>query len=72
MREAQKRFALFGNMQKLAIRGTPQECMAQIHEVIDLGVTYFVFFLSEVSIHPDTRGVETLRLFAEKVMPAFA
>jgi F420-dependent oxidoreductase-like protein len=72
MREAQKRFALFGNMQQLAIRGTPQECMAQIREAIDLGVTYFVFFLSDVSIHPDTRGVETLRLFAEKVMPAFA
>jgi F420-dependent oxidoreductase-like protein len=72
MREAQKRFALFGDMQQLAIRGTPQECTAQIREAIDLGVTYFVFFLSDVSIHPDTRGVETLRLFAEKIVPAFA
>jgi F420-dependent oxidoreductase-like protein len=72
MRQAQKRFALFGNMQQLAIRGTPQECIAQLREVIDLGVTYFVLFLSDVSLHPDTKGVETLRLFAEKVLPALA
>jgi alkanesulfonate monooxygenase SsuD/methylene tetrahydromethanopterin reductase-like flavin-dependent oxidoreductase (luciferase family) len=71
MREAQQRFALFGNMQQLAIRGTLQECIAQIREVIGLGVTSFVLFLSDVSIHPETRGVETLRSFAEKVLKDF-
>jgi alkanesulfonate monooxygenase SsuD/methylene tetrahydromethanopterin reductase-like flavin-dependent oxidoreductase (luciferase family) len=71
MQQAQERFALFGNMQQQAIRGTPEQCIAQIQEVIALGVTYFVFFLSDVSIHPETRGVETLRLFAEEVSPAF-
>jgi F420-dependent oxidoreductase-like protein len=71
MREAQQRFALFGNMQQLAIRGTPQECIVQIREVIDLGVTSFVLFLSDVSIHPEDRGVETLRFFAEKVLRDF-
>ena len=72
IRQAQERFALFGTMQQVAIRGTPEACIAQIQESIALGVTYFVFFLSEVSIHPETQGIETLRLFAEKVMPAFA
>jgi F420-dependent oxidoreductase-like protein len=71
MRQAQERFAMFGNMQQLAIRGTPQECITQLREVVNLGVTYFVLFLSDVSIHPETRGVETLRFFAEKVLPAF-
>jgi F420-dependent oxidoreductase-like protein len=71
MRQAQERFALFGNMQQLAIRGTPAECIAQIREVVALGVTYFVFFLSDVSIHPEIKGAETLRCFAEQVMPAF-
>jgi F420-dependent oxidoreductase-like protein len=72
MSQAQERFALFGSMQQLAIRGTPDECVAQIQEVVALGVTFFVLFLSDVSIHPTTKGVDTLRLFAEKVMPAFA
>jgi F420-dependent oxidoreductase-like protein len=71
MQQAQERFALFGNMQQQAIRGTPEQCIAQIREVIALGVTSFVFFLSDVSIHPETRGVETMRLFAEQVLPAF-
>jgi F420-dependent oxidoreductase-like protein len=72
MREAQKRFALFGNMQQLAIRGTPPECITRLREFTDLGVAYFVLFLSDVSIHPEARGIGTLRLFAEKVLPAFA
>ncbi len=71
MCEAQERFALFGNMEQIAIRGTPEECVAQIQQMIDLGVTYFILFLSDVSIHPDTRGLATLKLFAEKVLPAF-
>ena len=71
MQQAQERFALFGNMQQQAIRGTPEQCIAQIQEVIALGVTSFVFFLSDVSIHPETKGLETLRFFAEKVLPAF-
>jgi F420-dependent oxidoreductase-like protein len=71
MQEAQERFALFGNMQQLAIQGTPEQCIAQMQQSIKLGVTYFILFLSDVSIHPETKGVGTLRLFAEKVLPAF-
>jgi F420-dependent oxidoreductase-like protein len=71
MPPAQERFALFGDMQQLAILGTPEECIAQIQNVIALGVTYFVLFLSDVNIYPATRGVGTLQLFAERVMPAF-
>jgi F420-dependent oxidoreductase-like protein len=71
MSEAQERFALFGDMQQLAICGTPEACIAQLQEVVQLGVTSFVLFLSDVSIHPETQGVDTLRLFAEKVRPAF-
>jgi alkanesulfonate monooxygenase SsuD/methylene tetrahydromethanopterin reductase-like flavin-dependent oxidoreductase (luciferase family) len=72
MQQAQERFALFGNMQQLAIRGTPDECIAQIKEVIALGVTYFVLFLSDVSIQPETQGIATLQRFAEQVIPALA
>jgi F420-dependent oxidoreductase-like protein len=72
MDQAQERFALFGDMQQLAIRGTPEECIAQLQEVIALGVTSFVLFLSDVNLHPETKGVETLRLFADKVMPVLA
>jgi alkanesulfonate monooxygenase SsuD/methylene tetrahydromethanopterin reductase-like flavin-dependent oxidoreductase (luciferase family) len=71
MRQAQERFALFGDMQQLAMRGTPEECIAQIEQVIALGVTYFVLFLSDLSIYPATRGVETLQRFADRVMPMF-
>lgn len=61
MRQAQERFALFSDMQQLAIRGTPEECTAQIEQVIALGVTYFMLFLFEVSIYPATRGMATLQ-----------
>lgn len=71
MQEAQERFGLFGNMPELAIRGTPDDCIGQLQEVVALGVTSFVLFLSDVSIYPETRGVETLRRFAEQVRPAF-
>jgi F420-dependent oxidoreductase-like protein len=70
MQEAQERFGLFGDMQELAICGSPDECAAQLQDVVALGVTSFVLFLSDVSIYPETRGVDTLRLFAEKVRPA--
>jgi F420-dependent oxidoreductase-like protein len=71
LQEVQERFALFGDMQELAICGTPDECVAQLQEVVALGVTSFGLFLSDVSMYPETRGVDTLRLFAEKVRPAF-
>ncbi|RMF92443.1 MAG: LLM class F420-dependent oxidoreductase [Nitrospinota bacterium] len=72
MREAQERFALFGDLQQLAIRGTAEECIAQLQRFVALGVTFFVLFLSDVSIHPESQGLVTLQRFAERVLPAFA
>ncbi len=71
MQQAQARFALFGDMQQLAIHGTPEACVAQLQEHVALGVRSFALFLADVSVHPETQGVNALRLFAEHVMPAF-
>ncbi|GIX48994.1 MAG: hypothetical protein KatS3mg131_3205 [Candidatus Tectimicrobiota bacterium] len=72
LREAQERFALFGDMHRLAIRGTPEACIAQLQQHVALGVTSFALFLSDLSVHPQTRGIAALRRFAERVRPAFA
>ena len=45
--------------------GTPDEVIARIQEQVDRGITLFVFFTH------DRAAPETLRLFAEQVMPAF-
>ena len=47
------------------IWGTPEECVGQIQEYVDHGISYF--FL----IFPDPVSSQDLQLFAEEVMPEF-
>jgi alkanesulfonate monooxygenase SsuD/methylene tetrahydromethanopterin reductase-like flavin-dependent oxidoreductase (luciferase family) len=49
-----------------AIAGTPQECITKIKSYVNHGIRYF--FL----IFPDPISTNTLELFANEVMPAFA
>lgn len=47
------------------LMGTPQEIIELFEKLVDLGITYFTLRFEDL---PSMRG---LRLFAEKVMPAF-
>jgi len=47
------------------ITGTPDQCVGQIQDYVDQGISYF--FL----IFPDPINSQDLRLFAEEVMPRF-
>ena len=42
--------------------GTPEDCIEQLHQYVNLGVTHFMLFFGDL---PDLRG---LKLFAEKVV----
>jgi alkanesulfonate monooxygenase SsuD/methylene tetrahydromethanopterin reductase-like flavin-dependent oxidoreductase (luciferase family) len=54
------------DLEKTAFRGTPEQVVEQFQKRIDQGVTSFTFLLS------DFHSPESLNLFAEKVLPAFA
>ena len=47
------------------LMGTPEEIVDLFEKLVDVGITYFTLRFEDL---PSTRG---LRLFAEKVMPAF-
>ncbi len=47
------------------ICGTPDQCVRQIQEYVDQGISYFFLIFS------DPISSEDLRLFAEEVMPRF-
>ena len=49
-----------------AIAGTPEQCIEQLKPYVDSGITYF--FL----LFPDPISTESMRLFAQEVMPHFA
>ncbi|MCH7606756.1 MAG: LLM class flavin-dependent oxidoreductase, partial [Chloroflexi bacterium] len=51
---------------KGAVAGTPEECIEKLDSYVAAGIRYF--FL----IFPDPVSTESLRLFAERVMPHFA
>jgi len=51
--------------EKFCLVGTPEDCIRQIEEFTDLGVTYFMLWFLDF---PSLKGI---RLFAEKVMPHF-
>ena len=65
LEKAQRRYGFFGDIGKLGIVGTPEECISKIRENEKKGITKYTIFFSDV-MNP-----ETLRLFAEEVMPAF-
>jgi F420-dependent oxidoreductase-like protein len=53
------------DLEKTAFRGTPDQVVEQLRARVAEGVTFFTFLLS------DFHAPESLRLFAEKVLPAF-
>ncbi|MEZ4547980.1 MAG: hypothetical protein R3B51_09785 [Thermodesulfobacteriota bacterium] len=65
LEKAQRRYGFFGDIERLGIVGTPEQCISKIRENEKKGITKYTIFFSDV-MNP-----ETLRLFAEEVMPAF-
>lgn len=65
LEKAQRRYGFFGDIGSLGIVGTPEQCISRIRENEKKGITKYTIFFSDV-MNP-----ETLRLFAEEVMPAF-
>jgi len=65
LEKAQRRYGFFGDIGRLGIVGTPEQCISKIRENERKGITKYTIFFSDV-MNP-----ETLRLFAEEVMPAF-
>ena len=53
------------DLEKTAFRGTPDQVVEQLRARVAEGVTFFTFLLSDFHVP------ESLRLFAEKVWPAF-
>jgi len=62
---AKQRLGSVFDLEHTSFRGTPELVIEQLRKRVRQGVTYFTFLLS------DFHAPETLRLFAEKVIPAF-
>lgn len=56
-------------MRKWCIAGSPQDCVKQIKKYVEAGVAYFIVVLLDLDL---TLNYESLRLFGEQVIPAFA
>jgi alkanesulfonate monooxygenase SsuD/methylene tetrahydromethanopterin reductase-like flavin-dependent oxidoreductase (luciferase family) len=63
--DARKRLAFFGDVDAIATIGTPEQCVETFRRKIAQGITYFVCLFT------DGGQPETVRLFGEKVLPAF-
>jgi alkanesulfonate monooxygenase SsuD/methylene tetrahydromethanopterin reductase-like flavin-dependent oxidoreductase (luciferase family) len=49
--------------------GTPEECLKKIQQLMDIGVTYFIFSIRAARHIPDlVAGKESLRLLAENII----
>ncbi len=65
MDDARKRLGFFGDVDAIATWGTPDRCIDTIRRKIAQGITYFVCLFTDGG-QPDT-----VRLFGERVLPAF-
>jgi F420-dependent oxidoreductase-like protein len=63
--DARKRFAFFGDVDAIATIGTSERCVGTIRKKIAQGITSFVCLFT------DGGQPETVRLFGERVLPAF-
>jgi F420-dependent oxidoreductase-like protein len=63
--KAQKRYGFFGNVESFGIVGTPEQCIEKIKQNEEKGITKYSIFFSDIMNH------DTLKLFAQEVMPAF-
>lgn len=65
LEDARRRFAFFGDVDAIATIGTPEQCIDTIHRKIAQGITYFICLFT------DGGQPATVRLFGERVLPAF-
>ena len=65
MHDARRRLSFFGDVDAIATWGTPDRCIDTLRKKAAQGITYFVCLFT------DGGQPETIRLFAEKVLPAF-
>jgi alkanesulfonate monooxygenase SsuD/methylene tetrahydromethanopterin reductase-like flavin-dependent oxidoreductase (luciferase family) len=63
--DARRRLSFFGDVDAIATIGTPERCIDTIRGKIAQGITYFVCLFTDGG-QPDT-----VRLFGERVLPAF-
>lgn len=63
--KGQRRYGFFGDVKKLGIVGTPDDCIKKIYDDLEKGITKYTIFFSDV-MKP-----ETLKLFAKEVMCEF-
>jgi F420-dependent oxidoreductase-like protein len=65
LEDARRRLAFFGDVDAIATIGTPDRCIDTLRRKIAQGITYFVCLFTDGG-QPDT-----VRLFGERVLPAF-
>ena len=65
LEEARRRLAFFGDVAAIATVGTPDRCIDTLRRKVAQGITYFVCLFT------DGGQPETVRLFGERVLPAF-
>ena len=63
--KAQMRYGFFGDVEKLGIVGTPEQCIRKIEENEKKGITKYTVFFSDIMNHA------TLKFFAREVLSAF-
>ena len=63
LEKAQRRYGFFGNIEKLGIVGTPEDCVEKIRADIEKGISKYTIFFSDV-MNP-----KTIELFAKEVIP---
>jgi F420-dependent oxidoreductase-like protein len=63
--DARRRLSFFGDVDAIATIGTPDRCIDTLRRKVAQGITYFVCLFT------DGGQPETVRLFGEKVLPAF-
>ena len=63
--DARRRLSFFGDVDRIATIGTPDRCIDTLRKKVAQGITYFVCLFT------DGGPPETVRLFGERVLPAF-
>ncbi len=65
LEKAQRRYGFFGNIEKLGIVGTPEDCVKKIRADMEKGISKYTIFFSDV-MNP-----KTIEFFAKEVIPEF-
>jgi alkanesulfonate monooxygenase SsuD/methylene tetrahydromethanopterin reductase-like flavin-dependent oxidoreductase (luciferase family) len=66
LEEARRRFGALVDIDRVATAGIPERCVEAVRRQIAQGIS------SVVCLFPDGGQPETIRLFGERVLPAFA